>query len=66
MLIDRLACSEFSGGTANAGDIRDSGLISGSPGEDLLEKEMQPTPVFLPGEFRGQRSLGHKESDMTE
>ena len=33
---------------------------------------MQPTPVFLPGETHGQRSLagyspwGHKESDMTE
>ena len=32
----------------------------------------QPTPVFLPGEFHGQRSLvgyspwGHKESDVTE
>ena len=32
----------------------------------------QPTPVFLPGEFHGQRSLagcnpwGHKESAMTE
>ena len=32
----------------------------------------QPTPVFLPGKFQGQRSLvgyslqGHKESDMTE
>ena len=32
----------------------------------------QPTPVFLPGEFNGQRSpagyspWGHKESDMTE
>ena len=23
----------------------------------ILEKEMQPTPVFLPGEFQGQRSL---------
>ena len=37
-----------------------------------LEKEMQPTPIFLPGEFRGQRSLedcspwGHRESDTTE
>ena len=39
-----------------------------------LEKEMawQPTPVFSPGEFHGQRSLvgyspqGHTESDMTE
>ena len=32
----------------------------------------QPTPVFLPGESHGQRSLvgyspwGHTESDMTE
>ena len=32
----------------------------------------QPTPVFLPGEFHGQRSLagynlwGHKELDATE
>ena len=25
--------------------------------KDPLEKEMQPTPVFLPGEFHGQRSL---------
>jgi len=40
--------------------------------EDTLEKEWQPTPVFLPGEFHGQRSLvgyspcGRKELDMTE
>ena len=40
--------------------------------EDALEKGMQPTPVFLPGESHGQRSLvgygpqGCKESDMTE
>ena len=25
--------------------------------EDPLEKEMQPTPVFLPGKSHGQRSL---------
>ena len=35
-------------------------------------REWQLTPVFLPGEFDGQRSLvdnspqGHKESDTTE
>ena len=35
-------------------------------------REWQPTPVFLPGEFHGQRSLasysprGHKELNMTE
>ena len=37
-----------------------------------LEKEWQPTPVFLPGESQGQRSLvgcspwGRTESDTTE
>ena len=40
--------------------------------EDPLEEEMAPTPVFLPGESHGQRSLvgysprGCKESDTTE
>ena len=35
-------------------------------------RKWHPTPVFLPGEFHGQRSLvgyspwGHKESDATE
>ena len=38
----------------------------------LWRRKQQPTPVFLPGESHGQRSLvgysprGHKESDMTE
>ena len=53
----------------NAGDTRDARLISGlgkSPG-----RNWQPTPVFLPGESHGQRSLvdynpwGHRKSDMT-
>ena len=40
--------------------------------EDPLEKEWQPTPVFLPGKSHGRRSLvgyrpwGRKESDTTE
>ena len=40
--------------------------------EDPLEEEMTTTPVFLPGEFHGQRSLagygprGRKELDITE
>ena len=52
------------------GNAIDSGLTPGS--EDSLEKEWLPTPVFLPGEFHGQRSLagyspwGRKESGMTE
>ena len=33
--------------------------------KDFKEKR-QPTPVFLPGEFHGQRSLTGKELDMTE
>ena len=41
-------------------------------GEDPLEKGMQPTPVFLPGESHEQRSLvgyspwDRKELDTTE
>ena len=41
-------------------------------GEMLWSRKWQPTPVFLPRKFYGQRSLvdyspwGHKESDMTE
>ena len=40
--------------------------------EDPLEKEMEHTPVFLPEEFHGQKSLagyrlwGHKEWEKTE
>ena len=40
--------------------------------EDPLEKGKLPTPVFLPGEYHGQRSLvgyspqGYKQSDTTE
>ena len=40
--------------------------------EDPLQKEWQPTPVFLPGKSHGQRSLegcipqGHRELDTTE
>ena len=47
-------------------------LVQSLGQEDPLEKNWQPTPVFLPTEFYGQRSLagyrpwGCKESDMTE
>ena len=37
---------------ANAGDL--GSIVSW---EDPLEESMQPTPVFLPGESHGQRSL---------
>ena len=53
---------------ANAGD---KGSIPGS-GRSPERRIWQPTPIFLPGKFHGQRSLagyspwGHKELDMTE
>ena len=56
---------------ANAGDVREAALISGL-GRSPQRRAWQPTPVFLPGESYGQRSLAgyspwsHKELDMTE
>ena len=53
--------------SANAGDAGVLGLISGSGRSSVME----PTLVFLPRRFHGQRSLAgyspwsHKESDMT-
>ena len=55
----------------NAGDVRDEGLIPGL-GRFPWRRTWQPTPVFLPGEFHGQRSLvgyspwGCKELDTTK
>ena len=49
-----------------------SDLGSNMGREDPMEKGMAPTPVFLPGQFHGQRSLvgyspwGRRESDTTE
>ena len=54
---------------SNAGDLRDPGSIRDG-WEDPLE--IYSTPVFLPGEFHGRRSLssysswGCKQLDMTE
>ena len=51
----------------NAGDLGSAPGSGGFP----WRREWLPTPVFLPGEFRGQRNLvvyspwGQKESDMT-
>ena len=56
---------------ASAGDVRDSGSIPGS-GRSHWKRKWQSTPVFLPRESHGQRSLagysprGPKESDRTE
>ena len=56
---------------ANAGDIRDSGLIPGF-GKIPWRRAWPHTPVFLPVESYGQSSLagyspwGRKESDRTK
>ena len=55
----------------SACDAGDLGLVL-SVRKIPWRREGQPTPVFLPGEFHGQRSLagynpwGHKESVRTE
>jgi len=55
---------------ASAGDTGDISLI---PGSGKIPRKMGcPSPVFLLGEFHGQRNLMgyspwvHKEPDMTE
>ena len=60
-----------SDGKESACNTGDASSIPGS-GRSPGEGNGLPTAVFLPGEFRGQRSLagyslwGHKELDMTE
>ena len=41
---------------ANVGDLTEVGSIPGS-GNIPWKRALQPTLVFLPGEFHGQRSL---------
>ena len=64
------------GGFPGGSDGKESACNVGSGfilciGKIPLRREWLPTPVFLPGEFHGQRSLagyspwGRKESDMT-
>ena len=56
--------------SCNAGDAGDRGLSLDQ--EDPLEEDLQTTPVCLPRQSHGLKSLagyspwGHKESDMTE
>ena len=54
-------------------DAGDSGDTSQSLGwEDPLERKWQPSPVFFPGKFHGQRSLagyspqGCRRTETTE
>ena len=55
---------------ANVEDIRDA--VGSWVGKIPWKRKWQPTPIFLPGELHGQRSLagyspwGHTELDTTE
>ena len=57
--------------TCNTGATGDVGSIPGL-GRSLGGRAWQPTPIFLPGDSHGQRSLagrspwGRKEANMTE
>ena len=57
---------------ANAGDRRKRQEFDRWAGKIPWRRAWQPTPVFLPGESHGQRSLvgyspwGHKELNSTE
>ena len=60
-----------SGGKESSCNVQDLGSIPGL-GRPPWKRERLPTPVFLPREFHGQRSLagyspqGCKDADMTE
>jgi len=55
-------------------DRKESACSAGDSWVGMIpwRRAWQPTPVFLPGKFHGQRSLagyslwGHKESDTTK
>ena len=61
-----------SDGKESACNGADPGSVPGSPGKIPWRRKWQPTQVFLPGNFLGQRSLVGcspwylKESDTTE
>ena len=60
------------GGLPGGPDDKESACNTRDPGLVSWRREWLPTPVFLPGEFHGQRRMagyspwGHKESDTTE
>ena len=62
----------FSGGSDSKESACHAGDIEMWIVKIPCRRELQPAPMFLPGESRGQRSLagyspwGHKELDTTE
>ena len=61
-------------GDNRGSDGKKSACNAGDPGlgRSHWRRKWQPIPIFLPGEFHGQRSLasyspwGHKQPDRTE
>ena len=74
--VELTQCSEGESGFPGCSEGKEFGCNAGNPGSTpgwgRSPGEWLPTPVFLPGEFHGQRSLASyspyswKESDMTE
>ena len=62
----------FPGGSDGRESACSAGDLGSIPRSGKSRRRWLATPVFLPGEFHGQRSLvgyypwGHKESDTTE
>ena len=67
-----LWCLVYHQKSENLPAIKETCVRSLGLGRFPWRRELQPTPVFLPGEFHGQKSLegcspwSCKESDMTE
>ena len=73
IIVGLLDLPDGSDGKESACSAGDPGSIPGSGRFSVWRREWQPTPVFLPREFHGQRSLasyspqGHEEDmDTTE
>ena len=64
--------TRFPGGSEVKASARNAGGLGSIPGSGSSPGEGNGTPVFLPGESQGRRSLvgpssrGRKESDTTE
>ena len=62
----------FPGGSVGKESACSMGDLDSWVRKSPWRRKWQPTPVFLPREFQGQRNLlgyspwGHKELDMTE
>ena len=71
-LLDFPGGSDGKESACNVGDLGSIPGLGRSPGEGNGYSFQEYTPVFLPGESHGQRSLagynpwGHKKSDITE